>query len=111
MERIRQRPALQQLRDEEQRAIVRADVVERDDVGMGGRAHSEGCSEPYSRTIRTARSLTSDEYLVGRHIGPIPSIHGPSDKPGTVHSPLYNLLKREFEELWRANQDEAEARK
>ena len=36
--------------------------------------------------IRTARSRTSGEYLLGRPIEPILSTNGPSDKPGTIQS-------------------------
>ena len=39
MERLGQRLAIQQFRDEERRAVVHADVVERDDVGMGEGGH------------------------------------------------------------------------
>ena len=49
-------------------------------------AHCDGCSGPCSRTIRTARSRTSGEYLVGRPIEPILSTNGPSDQPGTIHA-------------------------
>jgi hypothetical protein len=35
-----------------------------------------------SRTIRTARSRTSGEYLLGRAMGSILSTNGPSGKPG-----------------------------
>ena len=36
-------------------------------------------------TIRTARSRTSGEYLLGRAMGSILSTNGPSDETGTVH--------------------------
>ena len=38
-----------------------------------------------SCTIRTNRSRTSGEYLLGRAMGSILSTNGPSDKPGTIH--------------------------
>ena len=47
-------------------------------------AHCDGCSGAWSRTIRTARSRTSGECLLGRPMGPILSRNGPSDKPGTI---------------------------
>ena len=37
-----------------------------------------------SKTIRTARSRSSGEYLLGRAMGSILSRNEPSDKPGTV---------------------------
>jgi NADPH:quinone reductase-like Zn-dependent oxidoreductase len=47
-------------------------------------ARCDGCSGPWSRTSRTARSRTSGEYRVGRAIGSILSTNGPSDNPGTI---------------------------
>jgi len=38
----------------------------------------------WSKTIRTARSRTSGECLLGRSMGPILSLNGPSDKAGTL---------------------------
>src|SRR4030095_9793682 len=49
-------------------------------------AHCDGCSGVWSKTIRTARSRTSGECLLGRPMGPILSLTGPSDKPGTIQS-------------------------
>jgi hypothetical protein len=39
---------------------------------------------PRSNTIRTARSRSSGEYLLGRVIRSILSRNGPSDKPGRI---------------------------
>jgi hypothetical protein len=39
---------------------------------------------PCSRTIRTARSRTSEEYRLGRAMGSILSTNEPSDNPGTI---------------------------
>jgi hypothetical protein len=47
-------------------------------------AHCDACSGVWPKTIRTARSRTSGEYLLGRPIGHILSRNGPSDKPGTI---------------------------
>ena len=47
-------------------------------------AHCDGCSAAWSKTIRTARSRTSGEYLLGRPMGSIPSRKEPSDKLGTI---------------------------
>jgi hypothetical protein len=40
-------------------------------------ARWDGCSGPCSRTIRTARSRTSDEYRLGRAMGSILSTNEP----------------------------------
>src|SRR5262249_25945898 len=45
-----------------------------------------GYSAPCSKTIRTARSRNSVEYLLGRPLGSILSRNEPSDKPGTVQT-------------------------
>ena len=47
-------------------------------------AHCDGCSGPCSRTIRTARSRTSDTYFRGRAMGSILSRNEPFDEAGTV---------------------------
>src|SRR5262245_43642258 len=48
--------------------------------------HCEGYSGACSKTIRTARSRNSGEYLLRRPMGPILPLNGPSDKAGTVHN-------------------------
>ena len=47
-------------------------------------AHCGGCSPPWSKTIWTARSRSSGEYLLVHGIGHILSRNAPSDQPGTV---------------------------
>src|SRR5690606_8015058 len=49
-------------------------------------AHCESYWSPCSRTIRTARSRTSGEKLLGRPMDSILPQNGVSGKPGTVHS-------------------------
>src|SRR6185436_20625225 len=49
-------------------------------------AHCDGCSSVCSNTIRTARSRSSGEYLLGRGMGSILSRNEPSDKPGAIHA-------------------------
>ena len=49
-------------------------------------AHCDGCSGPCSRTIRTARSRTSDTYFRGRAMGSILSRNEPSDETGTLQT-------------------------
>jgi hypothetical protein len=56
-------------------------------------AHCEECSAAWSKTMRTARSRNSGEYLLGRGIGAILSRNGPSDKPGTIH---WRMLVRKW---------------
>src|SRR5262249_32595732 len=46
--------------------------------------HCDGYSGAWSWTIRTARSRSSGEYLLGRPMGVILSRNKPSDKAGTV---------------------------
>ena len=57
-------------------------------------AHCDGCSGACSSTIRTARSRTSGEYLLGRPMGSILSRNEPSDKPGTIHDLGIQLSER-----------------
>src|SRR4029453_2466969 len=59
-------------------------------------AHCDGCSAAWSNTIRTARSRSSGEYLLGRPMGPILSLNGPSDKPGTIHFDNATMLSHVF---------------
>src|SRR5690606_4809682 len=49
-------------------------------------AHCESYWSPCSRTIRTARSRTSGEKLLGRPMDSILPQNGVSGKPGTVHT-------------------------
>ena len=46
--------------------------------------HCDGYSGACSKTIRTARSRNSGEYLLRRPMGPILPLNGPSDKAGTI---------------------------
>src|SRR5262249_62388085 len=55
-------------------------------------AHCDGCSWAWSKTIRTARSRSSGEYLLGRGMGSILSRNEPSDKPGTIHRAVDSSL-------------------
>ena len=59
-------------------------------------AHCDGCSGVWSKTIRTARSRTSGECLLGRPMGPILSLNGPSDQPGTIQREENRVLKTQL---------------
>ena len=59
-------------------------------------AHCDGCSGAWSKTIRTARSRSSGEYLLGRGMGSILSRNGPSDKPGTFHPDRLEAIATEL---------------
>jgi hypothetical protein len=52
-------------------------------------AHCEECSWAWSKTMRTARSRSFGEYLLGRAMGSILSRNEPSEKPGTIQSEDY----------------------
>jgi len=62
-------------------------------------AHCELCSWAWSKTIRTARSRSSEAYLAGRGMRSILSLNEPSDKPGTVQ-PGERALERALEHVW-----------
>jgi hypothetical protein len=59
-------------------------------------AHWDGYSPACSNTIRTARSRTSGEYLLGLAIGSILSRNRPSDKPGTIQNQFAILYEDRF---------------
>src|SRR5262249_17998631 len=82
-------------------------------------AHCDGCSWAWSKTIRTARSRSSGEYLLGRGMGSILSRNEPSDKPGTIQKRetrafgaryrcCFRLTKLAREELCDRSSDPAE---
>ena len=74
---VAQRLALEQLRDEVRRAVVRADVVERDDVGVGERRDGARLLLEAAQAVRVRRQVAGQD--LDRDVAPEARVAGAVD--------------------------------